>query len=52
MTDYKKLYFHLFNSITDAIYILQKAQQEAEGCILESDDTPILTLIENGEQIQ
>ena len=30
MVDYQKLYTLLFNSITDAIEILQKAQIEAE----------------------
>jgi len=30
MPDYAKLYRHLFNSQTDAVKILQKAQQEAE----------------------
>ena len=30
MEDYKKLYFELFNQITDAIELLKKAQQIAE----------------------
>ena len=30
MVDYQKLYTLLFNSVTDAIEILQKAQIEAE----------------------
>ena len=30
MPDYKSMYFDLFNSITDAIEILSKAQKKAE----------------------
>jgi len=32
------MYFDLFNKITDAIKILQEAQQEAENKYNESDD--------------
>lgn len=36
MTDYKELYFKLFNEITDIIEKLKKIQQEAEEeCIKE-----------------
>ena len=30
MPDYKEMYLQLFNSVTDAIELLQKAQQDAE----------------------
>ena len=30
MTDYKRLYHQLYNRVTDAILILQAAQQECE----------------------
>lgn len=30
MEDYKKMYFELFNAISDAIELLQKAQQKTE----------------------
>lgn len=30
MPDYQKMYLDLFNSVTDAIELLQKAQQDAE----------------------
>jgi hypothetical protein len=30
MPDYKSMYLQLFNSVTDAIDILQKAQQKGE----------------------
>lgn len=30
MPDYQKMYLDLFNSVTDVIEILQKAQQDAE----------------------
>jgi hypothetical protein len=46
MPDYKNMYLKLFNSVTDAIYILQKAQIEGEYLYIEKDDQPILMLIE------
>lgn len=30
MPDYQKMYLGLFNAVTDAIELLQKAQQQAE----------------------
>lgn len=30
MPDYQKMYLGLFNAVTDAIELLQKAQQDAE----------------------
>ena len=44
MPDYKSIYLQLFNRITDAINILQKAQQEGEKAYIESEDTPIIVL--------
>ena len=39
MEDYKKMYFELFNKITDTIESLKKIQQEAEEtCITFNDD--------------
>ena len=35
MVNYKKLYFRLFNAITDAIEILQKAQIDTEEAYIE-----------------
>ncbi len=35
MINYKKLYFQLFNAVTDAIEILQKAQIDAEDAYIE-----------------
>ncbi|WRS26891.1 hypothetical protein U6B65_11205 [Oscillospiraceae bacterium MB08-C2-2] len=37
MPDYQKMYFQLFNSLTDAICILQEAQQNAEKIFLDED---------------
>ena len=38
MEDYKKLYFELFNKITDTIENLKKIQQEAEETFVTSND--------------
>jgi len=38
------MYFQLYNKITDAIIILQKAQKDCEEVYIESDDTPITIL--------
>jgi hypothetical protein len=44
MPDYQKLYFNLFNRVTDAIEAFQKAQREAEEEFIASDDAPILQI--------
>ena len=38
MEDYKKLYFELFNKITDTIENLKKIQLEAEETFITSSD--------------
>ena len=38
MPDYKRMYAKLFNAITDAVEILQQAQQETEEIYIESCD--------------
>jgi hypothetical protein len=40
MPDYKSMYFELFNKITDAIEILQKAQQDAEERYVNGGEEP------------
>ena len=42
MPDYKAMYFKLFNKVTDAIDILQKAQIEGEDDYITNTDDPIL----------
>lgn len=44
MPDYKSMYFKLFNGITDAINLLQKAQRECEEVYIKSNDTPVTML--------
>ena len=44
MADYKKMYFRLFNVITDSINLLQNAQAEGENSFIESDDAPVTIL--------
>ena len=51
--DYKKMYFHLFNAITDALIDMEKgdpsaagqrlirAQQETEEMYISADDEPV-----------
>ena len=38
MADYQKLYYVLFHAITDAIAILQKAQQDAEELYISAEE--------------
>ena len=40
MPDYKKMYLTLFNSVTDAIEILKKAQQKTEEIYIETYEPP------------
>lgn len=55
--DYKKLYFKMFNAATDAVRILEEAQQQCEDMYIEmgeEDDKHlvqhILTENENTEE--
>ena len=38
MADYQKLYYVLFHAMTDAIAILQKAQQDAEELSISAEE--------------
>ena len=49
MADYRKMYDSLFNDITDAITLLQHAQQKTEKIFIESNDPP-LTLPEKSSE--
>lgn len=40
LTDYQRLYTHLFNQVTDCIELLKQAQIEAEEQYLKMDDSP------------
>ena len=37
MIDFKKMYFRLFNYVTDAIEMLQEAQRDCEAAYVESE---------------
>jgi hypothetical protein len=39
MTDYKEMYFLLFNKITDTIESLQEIQQQAEEMYIEQEES-------------
>lgn len=41
MTDYKEMYFFLFNKITDTIQDLQKMQQHVEEMYLSQENSEI-----------
>ncbi len=45
MTDYEKLYFKLFNGVTDTINALVKLQMDAEEEYLKSTESPHLRLV-------
>ncbi len=44
MADYRKMYDSLFNDVTDAISLLQRAQQKTEEIFMSGDDGVILDL--------
>jgi hypothetical protein len=44
MADYNKMYIKLFNAVTDAINVLQKAQIETEEMFINQEE-PVLTLL-------
>lgn len=44
MPDYAKMYHKLFNAMTDAIVVLQRAQQEVEEMYLSAKEPEIRLL--------
>ncbi len=44
MADYKKMYDSLFNDVTDAISLLQRAQQKTEELFISGDDGVVLEI--------
>ena len=44
MPDYARMYRELFNAVTDAVEILQKAQLRTEELYMEADD-PVIRLL-------
>ncbi len=40
MADYKQLYYHLFNRLTDLTEEIKHIQQEAEELFLQTEDKP------------
>lgn len=44
MADYRKMYDSLFNDVTDAITLLQHAQQKTEEIFMSGDDGVVLEL--------
>ena len=53
MTDYKAMYFDLFNKITDTIRILQEIQQETERAFIDNDSkTEVLHLLNKQDKVE
>jgi len=50
MPDYKKMYFRLFNKVSDAIELLQQAQLEGEEAFISGDDTLPIELLDLRKQ--
>jgi len=50
MPDYKSMYYRLFNRVSDAISVLQSAQQESEDAFIESQDEALIRLAEPPEE--
>lgn len=50
MPDFEAMYDRLFNKITDAVRILQQAQQERETEFIESEDGRLLLLQTEDEE--
>lgn len=44
MADYKKMYDSLINDVTDAISLLQRAQQKTEELVISGDDGVVLEI--------
>jgi len=44
MTDFEAMYYRLYNRITDAIRILQQAQQEAEQAFIDGETASLIAL--------
>lgn len=49
MADYKKMYDSLFNDVTDAISLLQRAQQKTEELFISGDDGVIVEIKRDSE---
>ncbi|NLF80681.1 MAG: hypothetical protein GX572_05770 [Clostridia bacterium] len=45
MTDYRQMYFALFNALTTAIEQLQQAQCESGKAYMETGATPLVVLL-------
>ena len=50
MTDFKNMYFKLFDQMTRAANILQWAQREGEEAYIDGDDPSIIQLFKNGDE--
>lgn len=52
MANYQKLYYVLFHAMTDAIAILQKAQQDAEELYISAEESElrIIDMLEYQEE--
>lgn len=51
MADYKTMYLTLFNAVTDAVKLLQKAQIEVEEMFI-SQEEPKITLLKLSDETE
>lgn len=49
MADYKKMYYTLFNAVTDAVENLQQAQRQAEEMFVSDTENQIRLLLCDGK---
>ncbi|MDR0906159.1 MAG: hypothetical protein LBN00_08325 [Oscillospiraceae bacterium] len=50
MPDFERMYYRLFNRVTDAIEQLQEAQKEAENYFIENSDRPPLQIAQTAPE--
>lgn len=50
MSDYKSMYYRLFNRISDAIEMLKAAQVEGEDAFVKGKDSTVIELVENEDK--
>lgn len=46
MPDYKSMYFKLAAKVADAVELLTDAQIEGEDAYIESEDTPVVSIVD------
>lgn len=50
MADYKKMYHSLFNAVSDAVELLQKAQRDTEEMYISGKDAEITLIYDKNKE--